>query len=183
MYAKRFEIPRGETRRVALEFSMPKEEVTALILPSGRVRPVEYEVNGVATNDAGYAVAYWGYSVADPETPGAPAVAAILALVGALAVAVGARGTDPSCERPPAPAAPRTDPAGSVAGRHAVRGGGGRADRRCADQQLLLGVRRRQERRDAGAAWQSLRSSGFGDGAALGAAAPGGRTWPARPLV
>ena len=91
MYAKRLEIPRGETRRVALEFTMPKEDVTALILPSGRVRPVEYEVNGAPTNDAGFAVAFWGYPPEDPETPGAPAVAAILALVGALAVTVGGR--------------------------------------------------------------------------------------------
>ena len=35
-------IPQGETVRVAMEFSLPPESIGALILPSGRVRPVQY---------------------------------------------------------------------------------------------------------------------------------------------
>jgi hypothetical protein len=89
MFAKRFEVPRGETVRVALEFRMAEEHVAALILPSGRVRPVRYVVNGYEGNDAVTGVAYWGEVPEDPETPGAPLVAAILALAGALAVVVG----------------------------------------------------------------------------------------------
>ncbi len=91
MFAKRFEIPRGETKRVALEFRMPPDKVAALILPSGRARPVKYVVNGYEASDAVIGVAYWGTVPEDPETPGAPMVAAILALAGALAMIVGGR--------------------------------------------------------------------------------------------
>ena len=91
MYAKRFEIPRGTTSRVAIEFSMPPDHVAAVILPSGRVRPVQYEVNGAMTTDGTPSVAFWGLPVTEPGPPAAPAVAAMLALAGALAVVVGGR--------------------------------------------------------------------------------------------
>ena len=91
MYAKRFEINRGETRRVALEFALPPKNVAALLLPSGRVRPVQFEVNGIDVTDAKPTAVFWVQPPGNPTTPGAPAVAAILALVGALALLIGAR--------------------------------------------------------------------------------------------
>jgi hypothetical protein len=91
MFAKRFEIPRGETRRVALEFTLPKKHVAALLLPSGRVRPVQYEVNGFHFDDSEPTAVFWVQRPESEPTAGAPAVAAILALAGALAVLVGGR--------------------------------------------------------------------------------------------
>jgi hypothetical protein len=91
LFAKRLEIPRGETRRVALEFRLPKEMNAAVLLPSGRVRPVVYEVNRVPVTDAVTTAIFWGAPVDGTSTPGAPAVAAVLALGGAMALLVGGR--------------------------------------------------------------------------------------------
>ena len=92
MAAKRFEIPRGETVRVAMEFSLPRAYFGALIIPSGRVRPVEYTVNGISTTDAVAHPVFWVQPTEPGKGPGAPAVAAVLALIGALAVLYGVRG-------------------------------------------------------------------------------------------
>jgi hypothetical protein len=91
MFAKRFEIPRGESRSVALEFSLPHDQVAALIIPSGRVHPVPYEVNHIPVTDAAPAAVFWVQPAEPGVSPGAPAVAALLALVGALAVLAGTR--------------------------------------------------------------------------------------------
>ncbi len=91
MFAKRLEIPRGETRRVALEFKLPPEHVGAVVLPSGRVRPVSYQVNGVDVTDAAPAAVYWLQRAEPSDTPGEAAVAALLALAGAVALVVGGR--------------------------------------------------------------------------------------------
>lgn len=90
MAAARFEIPRGETERVSFEFSLPEEWTGALILPSGRVRPVEYDINGVTVTDAAPTPVFW-QDAGDESTPGAPAVAGVLALAGALAALYGVR--------------------------------------------------------------------------------------------
>ena len=92
MAAKRFEIPRGETRSVALEFSLPAGYFGALIMPSGRVHPVDYLVNGVAVTDAVPTLVFWVQPSESGQGPGAPAVAGVLALAGALAVTYGVRG-------------------------------------------------------------------------------------------
>ena len=91
MAAKRIDIPQGETVRVAMEFSLPPEWFGALILPSGRVRPVQYTVNGQVVTDAQPTPVFWVQPPEPEDTPGAPAVAAALALAGALAVLGGVR--------------------------------------------------------------------------------------------
>jgi hypothetical protein len=91
MWAKRFEIPRGETRRVALEFRLPPDHTAVAILPSGRVRPVEYEVNGVKLDDSVLTAAFWVQPDEEDGAPSGAAVAALLALAGALAIGVGKR--------------------------------------------------------------------------------------------
>jgi hypothetical protein len=91
MLGKRVEIPRGETRRVALEFSVPPEQIAALIVPSGRVRPVQYTVNNQVVTDAATIPVFW-VQPSEPDTSaGAPAVAALLALFGALTMIYGVR--------------------------------------------------------------------------------------------
>jgi hypothetical protein len=91
MAGKRITIPQGETVRVAMEFSLPQDYVGALIIPSGRVRPVQYTVNGAVVTDAVATPVFWVQPPEPEDTPGAPAVAGFLALAGALAVTVGAR--------------------------------------------------------------------------------------------
>lgn len=90
MAAARFEIPRGTTERVTFEFSLPEDWPGALILPSGRVRPIEYEINGTKVTDAAPTPIFWA-DEADADTPGAPLVAAVLSLAGSLAVLYGVR--------------------------------------------------------------------------------------------
>jgi hypothetical protein len=88
MAAQRPVIHRGETVRVIYEFSMPKELPGVVILPAGRVRPTEYTINGgPAVTDAAPGPVVW--LEPDDGTPGAPAIAGVLALVGALAVVGG----------------------------------------------------------------------------------------------
>ena len=91
MAAKRIDIPRGESVRVALEFSLPGEYVGAQILPSARVRPVPYLVNGIPLTDAVATPVIWIQPPGQDDTPGAAAVAGALALAGAVAVLVGVR--------------------------------------------------------------------------------------------
>jgi hypothetical protein len=91
MAAKRIDVPVGETVRVAMEFSLPPEWFGALILPSGRVRPVQYTVNGQVVTDAQATPVFWVQPAEPEDTPGAPAVAGALALAGALAVLYGVR--------------------------------------------------------------------------------------------
>lgn len=91
MAAKRFEIPRGDGRSVAMEFSLPKNYIGTLIIPSGRVRPVQYTVNGQLVTDAVPTPVFWVQPDEPDKTPGAAAVAGVLALAGALAVSAGVR--------------------------------------------------------------------------------------------
>ena len=91
MAAKRYEIPRGDTRLVSLEFSLPKEDFGALILPSGRAHPMDYVVNGRKVTDALATPVFWVQPPSGGNGPGAPGVAAVLSLAGALAVLVGVR--------------------------------------------------------------------------------------------
>jgi hypothetical protein len=48
----RLEIERGQTRTVSITFDMPLSQSGALVLPSGRARPVEFDVNGTVVTDA-----------------------------------------------------------------------------------------------------------------------------------
>ena len=89
MVGTRITIPLGETVRAAFEFSLPEDQVGAFILPSGRVRPVTFDVNGTEVTDAVVTPVFWSQGSDGEETPGAPAVAAVLALAGALAVTAG----------------------------------------------------------------------------------------------
>ncbi len=90
MFAKRVEIPRGEERRVAIEFFLPPEHGAAVILPSGRVRPVSYLVNGMPVTDAVPTPVFWFTPVEEDEA-GAPAIAAMLAAAGAALLLVSSR--------------------------------------------------------------------------------------------
>jgi hypothetical protein len=76
---------------VSFEFSLPKDWNAAVILPSGRVRPVTYDVNGVTVTDAAPATVLWQQPKGPDNGPGPGGVAAVLALAGALAVMVGVR--------------------------------------------------------------------------------------------
>ncbi len=91
MAAKRITVPLGETVRVAMEFSLPKDYFGALIIPSGRVRPVPYTVNGFTVTDEVPTPVFWVQPDEPEDTPGAAAVAGVLALAGALAVTAGVR--------------------------------------------------------------------------------------------
>jgi hypothetical protein len=87
--ANRFRIPLGETTRVTFEFSLPQRSIGALILPSARVRPVPYLVNGQRLTDAVLTPVFWVQRSSPDRGPGAPGVAGVLALAGALAVLLG----------------------------------------------------------------------------------------------
>ena len=91
MAGTRIRIPLGETVRVSLEFSLPPEGIGAVIVPSGRVRPVPFLVNHVLVNDNVLTPVAW-VRPHDEHSPGAPAVAAVLTLAGAIAVFGGVRG-------------------------------------------------------------------------------------------
>jgi hypothetical protein len=91
MAANRFRIPLGQTTRVAFDFSMPKSSIGAIVLPSGRVRPVTYVVNGQKVTDAVPVPVLWVQTKGPDNGPGAPGVAAVLALAGALMLLVGIR--------------------------------------------------------------------------------------------
>ena len=91
MVAQRVTVPRGESRIVTFEFSLPSYLKAALILPSGRVRPETYIVNGKTLYDAGPVIAQWGHAGKTKKGPGAPGVAGVLALAGVLVLLVGVR--------------------------------------------------------------------------------------------
>lgn len=91
MVGKRIFIEEGETQTVAIEFTLPPYHGGVLILPSGRVRPMPYVVNGIAFDDAVPTTAFWGAPGSEARSPGAPAIAAILAAVGAGSLLAGTR--------------------------------------------------------------------------------------------
>jgi hypothetical protein len=91
MVAQRVLIPKGSTVRPGFEFYVPLDQVGAVLAPSGRVRPEQFEINGVKLDDRVSIPIFWLQPEPDEGSPGAPAVAAILALAGALAVLVGVR--------------------------------------------------------------------------------------------
>lgn len=84
MVGKRVFIEQGEEASVAIEFFLPPYQGGVLLLPSARVRPVQYVVNGVAVDDAvTRSVLFAPPAEAASSSPGAPAIAALLALAGA----------------------------------------------------------------------------------------------------
>jgi hypothetical protein len=91
MAGMRVEIPRGTTRRVALEFSLPKDVVGAQLVPAGRVRPMFYTVNNHTMFDFVVSPITWVLPPAGDRSVGAPGVAGLLTLFGALAVLVHVR--------------------------------------------------------------------------------------------
>lgn len=91
MTATRVLVPRGDTVRTTFEFSLPIDQVGVVVLPSGRVNPVDYEVNGIRFTDAVATPAFWVSDLPPEPTAGAPGVAGVLSLAGALAVLVGVR--------------------------------------------------------------------------------------------
>jgi hypothetical protein len=100
MFAKRIVIRRGEERRVSMEFSMPPAHRGVLILPSGRVRPVRYDVNDIVTDDATTRVVFWTEPPGPEPLPAAATIAAILALGGAAALLPAGRRTRQGVSRP-----------------------------------------------------------------------------------
>ena len=102
MVAQRVLVEKGQTVRPGFEFDLPYAQVGAFVIPSGRVVPESYEVNGIAFNDAVPIPVLW-FTPEDDESPGAPAVAGVLALAGAVAVLFGVRSRLRS---------PRSDPCG-----------------------------------------------------------------------
>ncbi len=90
MVAQRVLVEKGQTVRPGFEFDLPYAQVGAFVIPSGRVVPESYEVNGIAFNDAVPIPVLW-FTPEDDESPGAPAVAGVLALAGAIAVLFGGR--------------------------------------------------------------------------------------------
>ncbi len=55
----RVTIERGETRTVQIEFKLPLEQPRAVLLPSGRVRPIDVTINGRKVTDAKPKVLKW----------------------------------------------------------------------------------------------------------------------------
>ena len=47
-----FIIPQGQTRTIDVEFTLPNDDATVELLPSGRLRPERYTVNGKTVTDA-----------------------------------------------------------------------------------------------------------------------------------
>ncbi len=92
MVGRRVFIEEGDEAVLDLAFSLPEEEVAALILPSARARPVHYDVNGIPVTDAATSFILWLPPGAVEDPSRAPAIAAILALTGAAAMLVGTRG-------------------------------------------------------------------------------------------
>ncbi len=93
MVAQRAFIEEGEEVDVAFEFSLPQEHAGFLLLPSARVRPVPFTINGVTTDDA--VVRPLGF----PRRTGAPgraagALAAAFAALGAATLLVAERRQD-----------------------------------------------------------------------------------------
>lgn len=77
MVGKRSFVAEGETVNLALEFSLPADHDGFLVLPSGRVRPVTYEVNGQVLDDA----VPVGVTFSPPQAPGRPVAATALAIL------------------------------------------------------------------------------------------------------
>jgi hypothetical protein len=91
MVAQRVLVEKGETARPSFEFYLPDEHVGALVMPSARVEPQSYEVNGIAFDDRVPIPVLWVQADDGEQSPGAPAVAGALSLAGALAVLAGTR--------------------------------------------------------------------------------------------
>jgi hypothetical protein len=100
MFAKRIVIRRGDARHVTIDFSMPASKPGAVILPSGRVRPVRYQVNDLVTDDATSRLVLWGAPAGPEPIPAAATVAAFLALGAAVALLPVARQTRQGSARP-----------------------------------------------------------------------------------
>jgi hypothetical protein len=92
MVGKRIFIEEGDAKTVAIEFTLPPEHAGVYLLPSGRVRPVRYVVNGIVLDDAIAHTLYFGGSFETTrQDAGAPALAAGLAALGAAALLAGTR--------------------------------------------------------------------------------------------
>jgi hypothetical protein len=90
MIGQRIYIEEGEVGRVTVEFSLPADHTGVVLLPSARVRPVVFQVNDVVTDDAVARFLPFSAAVEEPLS-GAPVIAALLAVVGAGFLAIGAR--------------------------------------------------------------------------------------------
>ena len=47
-----FRVPEGTSKTIRLDFSLPRSERRLEVIPSARLRPITYRVNGAAFNDA-----------------------------------------------------------------------------------------------------------------------------------
>ncbi len=100
----RFVIPRGETRTVVTRFRLPRDVGRLAVLPSARVKPVPWTVNGTTYDDHAAFVASFGPY---PDAPDHPAwqifalIAVLVAAAGTVTIANGARrpGADPRTAR------------------------------------------------------------------------------------
>jgi hypothetical protein len=90
MVGKRIFIEEGAEQSVAVEFKLPPAQGGVVLLPSGRVRPVQFTVNGVVTNDAVRRALPFAPDE-DENPPAAPVIAALLALCGTAALVAGHR--------------------------------------------------------------------------------------------
>jgi Protein of unknown function (DUF4012) len=94
MVGKRIYIEEGHDKSVAVEFKLPPEHRGVLLLPSGRVRPMQVTVNGVVTNDAvPRALLFDPPDSEGFEPPSAAGVAAVLAVLGVATLVVENRRT------------------------------------------------------------------------------------------
>ena len=82
MVAKRIFIDEGETKRVAVEFTLPPEHAGVVLMPSARVRPMAVTVNGYETDDAIPRFLGFAAPVDESSRAAAPVIAALLALAG-----------------------------------------------------------------------------------------------------
>jgi hypothetical protein len=100
MVGKRIYIEEGATKSVAIEFKLPATQPGVLLLPSGRVRPMEVTVNGVTTNDAIPRALGFRPRATEDDLAAAPVIAALLALAGVLALLAATRRLRPTAARP-----------------------------------------------------------------------------------
>ncbi|MEQ1786817.1 MAG: DUF4012 domain-containing protein, partial [Acidimicrobiales bacterium] len=91
MAGTRIFIEEGETGSVAIEFTLPDYQGGVVLLPSARVRPVSFVVNGVPLDDAVTRTVLFAPPAPSERTPGAPAIAAILAVAGAASLLLARR--------------------------------------------------------------------------------------------
>jgi hypothetical protein len=108
MVAQRVFIEEGDERAVTFGFALPPERGGFLLLPSARVRPVSYTIDGVATDDAVRRAIGFRRPSTD-EGRWASGSAAALAVLGAALLVVSARRREVGAAARPLPAASARD--------------------------------------------------------------------------